>query len=35
MQANTVFIQNRNASDNPQVTLSDLESRLNAKGTAW
>jgi hypothetical protein len=30
--ADTVFIQNRNASDNPQVTLSDLESRLNAKG---
>lgn len=31
-EANTVFIQNRNASDNPQVTLSDLESRLSAKG---
>lgn len=31
-QANTVFIQNRNASDNQQVTLSDLGSRLAAKG---
>jgi hypothetical protein len=31
-EANTVFIQNRNASDNPQVTLSDLERRLSAKG---
>ncbi len=30
--ANTVFIQNRNASDNQQVTLSDLASRLAAKG---
>ena len=30
--ANTVFIQNRNASDNQQVTLSDLERRLTAKG---
>jgi hypothetical protein len=30
--ANTVFIQNRNASDNQLVTLSDLESRLTAKG---
>lgn len=29
--ANTVFIQNRNASDNQQVTLSDLASRLAAK----
>jgi len=32
MRANTVFIQNRNASDNQQVTLSDLESRLTQKG---
>lgn len=30
--ANTVFIQNRNASDNQQVTLTDLASRLAAKG---
>lgn len=30
--ANTVFIQNRNASDNQQVTLSDLERRLTGKG---
>lgn len=30
--ANTVFIQNRNASDNQQVTLSDLEHRLSTKG---
>ncbi len=30
--AKTVFIQSRNASDNQKVTLSDLESRLNAKG---
>ncbi len=30
--ANTVFIQNRNASDNQQVTLSDLANRLAAKG---
>ena len=29
---NTVFIQNRNASDNEKVTLSDLETRLTAKG---
>jgi len=29
---NTVFIQTRNASDNPQITLSDLERRLSAKG---
>jgi hypothetical protein len=28
----TVFIQNRNASDNQKVTLSDLEGRLAAKG---
>jgi hypothetical protein len=30
--ANSVFIQSRNASDNQKVTLSDLESRLAAKG---
>lgn len=30
--ANTVFIQNRNASDNQKVTLADLENRLTAKG---
>ncbi|HJT20111.1 MAG TPA: complement resistance protein TraT [Nitrospira sp.] len=30
--ANTVFIQSRNASDNQQVTLSDLEQRLIGKG---
>lgn len=30
--ANSVFIQSRNASDNQKVTLSDLESRLTAKG---
>jgi hypothetical protein len=28
----TVFIQNRNASDNQQITLSDLTDRLTAKG---
>jgi hypothetical protein len=32
VQEKTVFIQKRNASDNPQVTLSDLERRLTAKG---
>ena len=30
--ANTVFLQNRNSSDNQAVTLSDLGSRLTAKG---
>jgi TraT complement resistance protein len=29
---NTVFIQSRNASDNQNVAMADLESRLNAKG---
>ncbi|MEP6934030.1 MAG: complement resistance protein TraT [Nitrospirota bacterium] len=31
-KANTVFLQNRNSSDNQAVTLSDLGSRLTAKG---
>lgn len=30
--ANTVFLQNRNSSDNQAVTLSDLGSRLTTKG---
>ncbi|MFO0731345.1 MAG: complement resistance protein TraT [Nitrospiraceae bacterium] len=30
--ANTIFIQNRNSSDNQAVSLSDLGSRLSAKG---
>ena len=30
--ANTVFLQNRNSSDNQAVTLLDLGSRLTAKG---